>query len=167
MTLQYAIVEGYHIESPARGTEHSAGLDVFVPYQTPQFTQDFMAKNPDATLLNGYFEISPGERVVIPAGLKFNIPIGTYLEVANRGSVAAKKGLIFGAHIIDEDYVGNVFINLINTSNKNVRVQMGEKIAQLIHKQYIKSTLVQIPESDIRDTARGEGALGSTNKEKQ
>lgn len=162
--LEYAIAEGYHTEQPIRGTKYSAGLDVFIPYLTPEFVEDFQSKNPGISIAGGFFVIPPHARIILPTGLKFNIPEGTYLEVANRGSVAAKMGLIRGAFVIDSDYVGNVFINLINTSDKDVIIRPAEKIAQLIHKEYIHSTLKLISEEEIKKTIRGDGALGSTGK---
>ena len=180
--LQFAIAEGYRITDPFRGTEHSAGLDVFVPELSYQFASDYWSKNHVAFRSEEdrkeYYEklatssgglgfnitIRAHDRVIIPTGLRFNIPEGTYLEVANRGSMAAKEGLVYGAHIIDSDYNGNVFINQINTTNDSVTLVCGQKFAQLIHKEYIKSLLIKIPESNIRATARGDGALGSTGK---
>lgn len=172
-SLQYAIAEGYKTEEPIRGSAHAAGMDVFLPRGTERMVKDLNEKNgwaPPAPIaefndsLPYRISVGPHERIVIPTGLRFNIPEGTYLEVANRGSVAAKMGLVYGAHIIDEDYGGIVFINLINTTEKWIELESGAKIAQLIHKEYIKSQPARIPESDIRVTARGDGALGSTGK---
>jgi len=162
--LPYTIADGYTTDPPMRGSECSAGLDVFVPRLSPPFAKAFKERNPNISIAGGIFVVPPHERIIIPTGLKFNIPPGTYLEVANRGSVAAKQGLIFGAHIIDQDYVGIVFINLINTSLVPVTIRSGDKLAQLIHKEYIPSTLKYVPEDQIRETNRGDGALGSTGK---
>jgi dUTP pyrophosphatase len=108
----------------------------------------------------------PHGRIIIPTGIRFDIPEGTYLEVANRGSTAALKGLIYGAHIIDSDYVGIVFINLINTTESTTYLKPGEKLVQLIHKEYIHSDLVCIEEKSLlkKVTTRGDGSLGSTDK---
>jgi len=105
-------------------------------------------------------------RIIIPTGIRFNIPTGTYLEVANRGSTAALQGLIFGAHIIDEDYQGIVFINLINTTPSTIYLKAGTKLVQLIHKEWIRSTLRRVPESELYPevSKRGEGALGHTGQ---
>ena len=184
--LEYAIADGYMTNEPVRGTEHSAGLDVFVPKLNETFEEKYNALNKPLngmplkhpvmkdilSLLLGAGEteesiiVLPHSRVLIPTGLKFNIPEGTYLEVANRGGVASKQGLIFGAHIIDEDYQGVVFINLINTTDKIITVEPDTKLAQLIHKEYIKSTLKRVSEDQLYPAAsqRGEGALGHTGK---
>jgi dUTP pyrophosphatase len=178
--LQYAVAEGYDTKEPVRGSEHAAGMDVFIPNPTYQFTKDYWEKNGVTFTTEEerrkYYEkgiasehpflirVNAHSKIIIPTGLRFNIPEGTYLEVANRGSMAAKEGMIFGAHIIDSDFVGVVFINLINTTSGQVMLTCGQKIAQLIHKEYIRSKLIRIPESNIRTTTRGDGALGSTGK---
>ena len=184
MELLYSIAEGYDTKEPFRGTEHSAGLDIFIPNMTPRFKADLKEKNKNQARIfykeedNGPFApppTTPAEepddlyvmghgRIVIPTGIRFNIPDGTYLEVANRGSTASQQGLIFGAHVIDQDYQGIVFINLINTTSYTIYLKPGTKLVQLIHKEYIKSTLRQLPEADLYPVVsqRGEGALGHT-----
>ena len=177
MELQYAISEGYQVEEPSRGSEHAAGLDIYIPQINAVFLNDLREKNKNQNRLSkdntpslfDFEELESDElyvlghsRIIIPTGLRFNIPEGTYLEVANRGSTAANKGLIFGAHIIDSDYTGIVFINLINTTASPVYFKSGERLIQLIHKEYIRSSLQRITENQIRATKRGSGALGST-----
>lgn len=166
MNLSYAIAEGYVTKEPVRGTEHSAGLDVFVPELNAAFWKDFEKMNSKWAPFvdHEHIYVQPSDRILVPTGLRFNLQEGTYLEVANRSSMASKYGLIYGAHIIDEDYTGIVFINLINTSHDTFVFEPGIKFAQLIHKEYIKSIPTRIDESEIRETARGAGALGHTGK---
>lgn len=185
MKLNYSIDEGYDTKEPIRGSPHAAGLDVYVPEFTETFEAKYNELNPSPvgplsqerpfpygeTSYNTMKESKqisiPGHcRVIIPTGLRFDIPEGTYLEVANRGSVAAKQGLIYGAHIIDEDYQGIVFINLVNTTDRPITVEPGTKLVQLIHKTYIKSVLNRKEPKDLyeKKSHRAEGALGSSGK---
>lgn len=170
MDLFYTIAEGYETKEPVRGTEHSAGLDVFVPEFTDKFWEDFKKMNTRWEVIDHEnVWVQPHDRILLPTGLRFNIPRGTYLEVANRGSVASKLGLVFGAHIIDEDYRGIVFINLINTDgNSSQYFTPGQKLVQLIHKEYTKSTPKKVSPEELYEnmqaSERGEGALGSTDK---
>ena len=162
MELQYAIAQGYETTEPQRGSEGAAGLDIYMPKLTDQFLTDFMDKNMLDTAPTEIY-IRGGGSLIIPTGLRFNIPTNTYLEVANRGSMGS-KGLIFGAHIIDSDYVGIVFINLLNVGDRTYYFNPGNKFAQIIHKEYIHSSLRVISEKEIKVTLRGSGALGSTGK---
>jgi dUTP pyrophosphatase len=170
--LEYCIVEGYAVKEPIRSTGDSAGIDIFIPERTDRFTFDFLKKNSEnefneefGKLEENYISIPPHCRVIIPTGLRFNIPKNTYIEVANRGSIAALYGLIRGAFVIDKDFQGIVFINIINTTTEFKRLVYGQKFIQLIHKEYIRSVLRKVPlEEDLyKDISkRGEGSLGST-----
>ena len=55
---------------------------------------------------NTGFELYPGERVLVPTGLIFNIPEGHSVRLHARSSISLKKGLIIpnGEGIIDSDY---------------------------------------------------------------
>lgn len=182
--IQIATIFGYDVKLPERGSEEAAGIDIFIPSYNELFEEDFNKMNcnprePDFKPEYGFgygtirvpdtgpfIHIPPHRRVVVPTGLRMKVEPGTYLEVANRGSMAAKHGLIFGAHIIDSDYRGNVFINLINTSEVQQRLDFGQKLAQILHKSVLMSEieLVSNEEYNKQRTSRGEGALGSTGR---
>lgn len=137
------------VKSPTKGTSGSAGIDVYVP-------EDFKTVN-----------LGSGDNILIPTGLRFNIPQGYYLEVKNRSSMAHKYQLLVGACIIDSDYQGEVFVDIHNTGKFTKSINAGDKIAQLILNKLPDYTLQEV---DINDnlynevSERGEGALGSTNK---
>lgn len=169
--LTYAIIPGYDTEPPVRGSEFAAGIDIYVPRRTDQFIADFKEFNEKAGLFNGCYAngtsitVSPHSRVLIPTGLKFNIPKGTYLGGENRSGVASKMGLILGPCIIDSDYQGQVFIGLINTYHQPAYIPYNSKIAQLIHREYLHSDLGRVPLDALylEASIRGDGALGSTD----
>ena len=82
-------------KDPVRSNPSDAGLDVFA-------------------CLDEAVSLAPMQSLIIPTGLKFGIPHGYMLQVMNRSSVAAKRGLVVGAHVIDSGYDGEVFINIHN-----------------------------------------------------
>lgn len=171
--IRIATVFGYDVELPCRGSEEAAGIDVFLPKYNEMFATEFQKMNdggdygriivPDT---GPYIHIGAHQRVILPTGLRMRVEPNTYLEVANRGSMAAKYGLVFGAHIIDSDYRGMVFINLINTGNLPQRIDFGQKIVQLLHKSVLMSDIELISDEEYNrgKTARGAGALGSTGR---
>jgi dUTP pyrophosphatase len=57
---------------------------------------------------------------------------GYMLQVMNRSSVASKRSLIVGAHVIDSGYDGEVFINIHNVGQTPQTIMNGQKIAQLV-----------------------------------
>jgi dUTP pyrophosphatase len=135
--------------APSRSNPSDAGLDVYAFLEEP-------------------VEIAWGESAVIPTGLKFGIPHGYMIEVKNRSSVAAKKGLVVGACVIDSGYDGEVFINLHNISRKTQKLFHGDKIAQLVMVPvihfYPKEVMIDaLYRHDITISNRGDGALGSTD----
>ena len=133
---------------PVRSNPSDAGLDVFA-------------------CMSEEVSLAPMQSLIIPTGLKFGIPHGYMLQVMNRSSVAAKRGLVVGAHVIDSGYDGEVFINIHNISNQHQVLRDGMKIAQLVMIPVVsfrpyeigEDTLYQKP---ITISDRGDGALGST-----
>lgn len=164
--LEFTVVPSIMTVPPRRGTEQSAGFDIFCPAITTAFMQRFFEKNPGsgAAIVDHVISIAPRGSVIIPTGLRFITPENEYLEVKNRSSIAAKRQLLVGAEVIDSDYTGEVFINLINVGDARQILTPGEAIAQIIHKEYKHSALKYIePEKYTKETTRGDGALGSTN----
>lgn len=108
--------------------------------------------------------IHPGESVLFKTGLKALFPAGFVMEIKNRSGVAAKRGLLVGACIVDSTYRGEIFVNLHNVSKKIQTVEVGERIAQAIFYRIENVVAGEISEKEYADfeTSRGEGALGST-----
>lgn len=136
------------VKDPNRGTPQSAGIDLFIP---EDFTHQF---------------IRPGDSILIPAGLKVNVPKDHVFIMMNKSGVATKKRLDVGACVIDEDYQGEIHIHLINVGNESTSLSPGEKIAQclLMPVVYADVEIVESEESlwEGKVTERGEGGFGST-----
>ena len=146
MIIEYQRLDKY-VKSPTRSNPSDAGLDVYAHLEDPLI-------------------ILPGESALIKTGLKFGVPHGYMLQVMNRSSVAAKRSLIVGAHVIDSGYDGEVFINVHNIGDRSQTIKYGDKIAQLVmipvvsfRPLLVESELYRQP---ITISDRGEGALGST-----
>ena len=116
MIVQYHRVRR-DVRRPTRGHPSDAGLDVYFC--------------PDDKALTG-LRIAPGENKLLQTGLRFEVPHGYMLEVKNRSSVAAKRGLLVGACVIDSGYAGEVFINLHNVGSSLQLIEPYTKIAQLV-----------------------------------
>lgn len=102
------------VKTPNRGTSQSAGLDFFIP-------NDFKARS-----------LAPNESVLIPSGIKANVPEDCALVAFNKSGIAVKKKLLVGACVIDADYLGEIHIDLKNVGNQSVRLEPGDKIIQLL-----------------------------------
>lgn len=136
------------VKLPVRANVTDAGMDFFVPNDFKSIT------------------LQPNESVLIPAGIKVNIPDGHALIAFNKSGVATKRGLIVGACVIDQSYQGELHLHLINVSNKPEIVNAGEKITQMV---CLPINYVSIEE--VKDeyelnsglvSTRGDGGFGST-----
>ena len=77
-------------------------------------------------------EILPGGKVLIPSGIKANLPHGVDLKAEKKSGISSTRGLIFGASVDDEDYQGEIHICLINPTKSSAKIVAGEKIIQFL-----------------------------------
>lgn len=167
------------VKAPNRANSNDAGMDFFIPNYTESFLIDLQKKNENNKVAyaikkneagDEYLEIilSPFAQVNIPSGIRVNIlDKGTYLDANNKSGVATKYRLDVGAKVIDADYQGEVHLNLINTSDEYITLTSGQKIVQFIHKEYIKTRLIEISPEDydnIPTSDRGTGGFASTGE---
>lgn len=159
------------VKSPVRANSHDAGFDFFIPKLDESFWKDFKSKNPNHVNLgaDNMISIAPGERVLIPSGIKVWInPKESALIAANKSGLASKKGLVFTAEVVDADYTGEVHIGILNTDTTNVFFfDEGDKAIQFVHTPIILSTMSEISETAYHELTsssdRGEGGFGSTD----
>ena len=126
--------------------------------------------DPDSDL--NYIELEPGERVAIPSGIKARFNMKDIALVAfNKSGVATKKGLTVGACVVDEDYLGEIHISLINTSNtEQIRLYENEKLVQFLVIPLVRPRFGMLTENEwdeyVRESGslRGAGWQGSSDK---
>ena len=156
---------------PQRANPSDAGCDVFYCPDKKNF--GFGVKGNSFVDLDAKIEIEAGHNAIIPTGLKFSIPHNFALMVCNRSSFGAKKSLVYGAHVIDSGYAGEVFIDLHNIGTETQVITPGDKIAQLVLVPVVSfQPLEAQKEEELYDaypitiSNRGTGALGSTDVKK-
>ena len=133
------------VKTPTRGTNQSAGIDFFVPF--------------------GFHEnLEPGKSCLIPSGIKANVPENHALIAFNKSGVAVKKNLHVGACVVDEDYQGEIHINLTNVGDETTSIESGEKIIQFVLVPVSYEEVEVVNEEDLFEsvTERGSGGFGST-----
>ena len=129
---------------PKRGTKCSAGYDFYSPIS---------------------FTLMPGERKVIPTGIRVCMKENEFLAIYVRSSLGFKYNMRMcnQVGIIDADYYGNseneghIFVCLKNEGEKKVYINKGDRFVQGIFTPYL------ITDDDTTDGIR-EGGIGSTNK---
>ena len=156
------------VKSPCRGTNESSGIDLFVPNYSEDFLNVLKEKNQYLPIDEKGIILHSLKRVLIPSGLKFAVPKGYDLCADNKSGVSVKRGLIFGARVIDYDYQGETFISIINVSDETQYISWGEKIIQVILREVSLENAEECSIEELnkiyseRNPVRGEGALGST-----
>ena len=165
------------VKSPNRAHYDDAGFDMYVPEDLTieemrekfNTTGCYLGASFDTeTRVISEFRLEPGESILIPSGIKMNIPKGFAVIAFNKSGVAAKKGLLVGSAVCDESYTGEVHINLHNVSGKRQVIKAGDKIVQflVIPINYCELEEIDTVENLYRDTVnsgRGEGGFGSTD----
>ena len=157
------------VKSPSRANAFDAGIDFYVPEFTPEFLKDLGDKNPNIHIAPDYAVLTSGQRILIPSGIHCQMAApGRALIAANKSGVSTKKGLVFGAQVVDFEYQGEIHLSVINTSKDVVLIEPGMKILQFIEMPIFNSE-IQIDETKTlvefydEETSRGAGGFGSTD----
>ncbi len=101
----------------SKGTEFSAGFDLVALKE---------------------YAVQPNTITVINSGIRLQIPIGYYGRIPPRSSLALKGVHIMGV-VIDCDYRGEVKVLLITLLNDNIKIQKGQKYAQIIFEKILSN----------------------------
>ncbi len=131
--------ENNGIITPTKGHVNDAGYDIYSPVE----------------MLMGPRSVSPR----INLGVGFEVPEG-YVGIISERSSQGKKGIHTIGNVIDFDYTGNVHVTLVNSSDEPYKVNMGDRICQLL---LLKIGMEQLEEvTDFGKTERGNDSHGST-----
>lgn len=106
--------------------------------------------------------LQPGERKLIPTGIRVAIPDGYEGQLRPRSGLALRNGIsiVNSPGTVDSDYRGPVQAILINHGEEPFTIRRGDRIAQLIIAPVARADLV---ESDsLPETARNDGGFGHT-----
>ena len=133
------------VELPRYMTPDAAGMDVRAALEAPVV-------------------LEPGERTLVPCGFALAVPRGYEAQVRPRSGLALKHGLSIpnAPGTIDPDYRGEVAVILVNLGNQAVRIEPGERIAQLVIAPVARAVLTEVAELD--ETERGDGGFGHTKR---
>ncbi len=129
---------------PKRSTKYSAGYDFYSPIS---------------------FTLNPGERKVIPTGIKVCMNDNEFLAIYIRSSLGFKYNIRMcnQVGIIDADYYGNsdngghIFVCLENEGDSVLEIKKGDRFVQGIFMPFL------ITDDDVAIDSRL-GGIGSTNK---
>lgn len=132
----------------------------------PQYMTEGAAGCDLAAALETATELAPGARALVPTGWAIALPAGLEAQVRPRSGLAVKKGLtvLNAPGTIDSDYRGEIQVALVNLGREPVRIEPGDRIAQLVVAPVVRVDWQERPaeESGARATTRGAGGFGHT-----
>lgn len=108
--------------------------------------------------------LEPLQRKLVRTGVRIAVPPGFEAQVRPRSGLALRLGLsmVNSPGTIDSDYRGEIAIILINLGSEVVKLEHGERIAQLVVCPVARAEVRIVAE--LSETDRGEGGFGSTGK---
>lgn len=108
--------------------------------------------------------LAPGERALIPTGLRLAIPAGFEAQIRPRSGLALKHGISLPntPGTIDSDYRGPLGVIVINHGAEPFQIDHGMRIAQLVIAPVVQAQFELTTRLD--ETARGAGGFGSTGR---
>ena len=103
-----------------------------------------------------------GEYRLISTGISIWSNSYKYGFIIKDRSSIAMKGLFTHAGVIDAGYTGEIKIFFHNVSGTSIKIEKGDKIAQLVPTKVINFEVEEVEE--LFQTKRGDNGFGSTGK---
>lgn len=125
---------------PTRAHPHDAGLDLYAR---------------DSVV------VPAKESVVLDTGVHIELPQNTVGFLKSKSGLNVKHG-ITSEGVIDVGYTGSIRVKLYNNSGYDYKVNVGDKISQLVILPMLTLDLELVDE--LEKTARGNNGFGSTGK---
>ncbi len=147
--LQLKILDsrlGEDFPLPAYATAGSAGMDL-------------------RAMLDAPLEVAPGATHLIPTGIAIHIGDPALAAVIlPRSGLGHKHGIVLGnlVGLIDSDYQGQLFVSCWNRGTAPFRMEIGERIAQLVLLPVVHAALEVV--DDFSASARGAGGFGHSGR---
>lgn len=145
--VKVKIINKSHHPLPAYGTHEAAGLDV------------------RAYLPEGSVTLRPMQRALIATGLYMQLPPGYECQIRPRSGLALNYGITIAntPGTVDADYRGEIGVILINLGENDFTVNDGDRICQMVIKEYSHVEWEQVEKLDR--TVREDGAFGHTGRQ--
>jgi dUTP pyrophosphatase len=106
--------------------------------------------------------IWPGERKMIPTGLRMAIPDGYEVQVRSRSGLSYKHGVVVAnaPGTLDSGFRGEVCVILQNLGDGPFPIEPGDRIAQGVLAPVMQAAFVEA--DTLGESQRGDGGFGST-----
>lgn len=110
--------------------------------------------------------IKPYSVGLVKIGICLSLEVGYELQVRTRSGLALNHQVMVlnSPGTVDNDYRGEIKVILANLSDKDFKVQVGDRIAQGVVQKTYKAEFIECERLD--ETSRGSGGFGSTGVSK-
>ncbi|WRC39736.1 dUTP diphosphatase [Helicobacter pylori] len=110
--------------------------------------------------------IKPYSVGLVKIGICLSLEAGYELQVRTRSGLALNHQVMVlnSPGTVDNDYRGEIKVILANLSDKDFKVQVGDRIAQGVVQKTYKAEFIECERLD--ETSRGSGGFGSTGVSK-
>lgn len=104
--------------------------------------------------------IEPKQRKTVNTGIALQMPDNLAGLIWPRSGLSVKQGIDVLAGVVDSGYRGEIMVCLYNTSDNDVIIRTGDRIAQMIF-QEVPHVIMTAHES-LGSSQRGSNGFGST-----
>lgn len=106
--------------------------------------------------------LAPGQRALIPTGVRIAMPDGYVGLVHPRSGLAANHGItvLNAPGTVDAGYRGEIMVTLLNTSDQPFEISVGDRVAQLVFQRFERATFVAV--SELPESQRSDSGFGSS-----
>jgi len=114
--------------------------------------------------VDGELTVTPGDIVVVPTGIRVQVPEGYEAQIRPRSGLAAEHGVtvLNSPGTVDSDYRGPVKVILVNHGPRPVAIARGDRVAQMVVCPVTTARVTRVDSLD--DSSRGEGGFGHTGR---
>lgn len=116
-------------------------------------------------MLDSPLELAPGQTELIPTGIAIHIgDPGLAAVILPRSGLGHRHGIVLGnlVGLIDSDYQGQLMVSCWNRGHAGFRIEVGERIAQLVLVPVVRAVFEQVEAFDESD--RGAGGFGHSGR---
>lgn len=128
----------------------------------PSYESAFAAGMDIRAALEEPITLQPGDRELIPSGLKMAMPQGYEAQMRPRSGLAYRNGITMlnTPGTIDADYRGELKMLAVNLGEEAFTINHGDRIAQMVIAPVIQAEINEV--KNLSETDRGDGGFGST-----
>lgn len=145
---------------PYYSKEGDSGMDLRANFENIKTKSDFKCCGTLGVNELKEITVHPQTRVVVPTGISIQLSKGQEAQVRPRSGQSLIKGFDVALGTIDSGYVGDIGVIVRNFTDQSIKIEHGERIAQLVVAPVLHVILEEVGE--LNKTERGIEGYGHT-----